>query len=109
MSHGAIPIRIRGKVGQITEHEEEPNKIGKWAFEISFWDADATVKHKEMTITGDKDNKPFETEAEAQFALKIAAEICVKEAQKITGGPVTGEHFDMLKGGLLKSFKEGEH
>lgn len=105
-----IPLRVRGRVGQITEHEIEPDKIGKWGFEISFWDVNATKMFREpFLITGDKDNKPYETKFEAQEALKEAAKLAVEIMQEMVGGPVTGEHYDMLKGGILKNFKEQEH
>lgn len=60
---GLAPLRIRGKVGKIEEHDKS-EWVGKWIAEVSFWNIVGTEQVGEAMCFG-----PFEGEKTAHECL----------------------------------------
>lgn len=92
--------RLQGKVGQATE---PPEMVGKYFFTIWITALNEPHWRKELGPFG-----PWDTKETAERELSNAAQMICEEVEKLHGGQVTGEYFD-LKTNLRRKWGDKVH
>lgn len=96
--YGAIPVRIRGRLGQA---EAPPEMIGKWFVDISMWDLDGKEEIGPLGQFG-----PFDTEAIAGEKCQELCKAASRAASELVSGESCDVYFDMKDGGRMKDWSK---